>query len=55
MTSCDPAMKSSLLETVVAVAREDVHDGPYNNDTFVYLTTSEMRTPHYSGHLNLTQ
>ena len=23
--------------------------------TFVYLTTSEMRTPHYSGHFNLTQ
>ena len=25
------------------------------NVTFVYLTTSEMRTPHYSGHFNLTQ
>ena len=23
--------------------------------TFVYLTTSEMRTPHYSGHFNLIQ
>ena len=26
-----------------------------SNVTFVYLTTSEMRTPHYSGHFNLTQ
>ena len=26
-----------------------------SNDTFVYLTTSEMRTPHYPGHFNLTQ
>ena len=24
-----------------------------SNATFVYLTTSEMRTPHYSGHSNL--
>ena len=26
-----------------------------SNVTFVYLTTSEMRTPHYSGHFNLSQ
>ena len=25
------------------------------NATFVYLTTPEMRTVHYSGHFNLTQ
>ena len=25
------------------------------NAAFVYLTTSEMRIPHYSGHFNLTQ
>ena len=25
------------------------------NATFVYLTTSEMRTPHYSGHFSLLQ
>ena len=25
------------------------------NATFVYLTTSEMRTPQYSGHFNLPQ
>ena len=26
-----------------------------SNATFVYLTTSEMRTPHYSGHFHLSQ
>ena len=26
-----------------------------SNVTSVYLTTSEMRTPHYSGHFNLVQ
>ena len=28
---------------------------PVSNATFVYLTTSLMRTPHYSGHFYLTQ
>ena len=51
----------------VAAASAEVHDPPLSlyqdtsinrtlsNDTFIYLTTSEMRTPHYSGHFNLTQ
>ena len=26
-----------------------------SNATFVYLTTSEMRTPHYSRHFDLVQ
>ena len=26
-----------------------------SNVTFVDLSTSEMRTPHYSGHLNMSQ
>ena len=55
----------------VASSSAEVHDPPplplyqdtsinrtlssVSNDTFVYLTTSEMRTPHYSGHFHLSQ
>ena len=34
---------------------EETLSSVLSNDTFVYLTTSEMRTPHYSGHFNLTR
>ena len=45
----------AVVMVIIGFVGVKIHPKVVSKDTFVYLTTSEMRTPHYSEHFNLTQ